>query len=45
VVGEAGGQAVVFGGSSGANLALEAALVGLPTSKLALHEPYYRVEG
>jgi pimeloyl-ACP methyl ester carboxylesterase len=45
VVGEAGGQAVVFGGSSGANLALEAALAGLPATKLALHEPYYRVEG
>jgi pimeloyl-ACP methyl ester carboxylesterase len=45
VIGEAGGQAVVFAGSCGANLALEAALAGLPITKLALHEPYYRVEG
>jgi pimeloyl-ACP methyl ester carboxylesterase len=45
VIGEAGGQAVVFGGSSGANLAIEAALAGAPITKLALHEPYYRLEG
>ncbi len=45
VIGEAGGQAVVFAGSCGANLALEAVLAGVPISKLALHEPYYRVEG
>lgn len=42
VIGEAGGEAVVFGGSSGANLALEAALRGGPITKLALHEPYFR---
>jgi pimeloyl-ACP methyl ester carboxylesterase len=45
VIEEAGGQAVVFAGSCGANLALEAALAGAPITKLALHEPYYRVEG
>jgi pimeloyl-ACP methyl ester carboxylesterase len=45
VIDEAGGQAVVFAGSCGANLALEAALAGAPITKLALHEPYYRVEG
>lgn len=45
VIGEAGGQAVVFAGSSGANLALEAAMAGAPITKLALHEPYFRVEG
>jgi pimeloyl-ACP methyl ester carboxylesterase len=45
VIGEAGGEAVVFAGSSGANLALEAALTSAPISKLALHEPYYRVGG
>lgn len=45
VIGEAGGQAVVFAGSCGANLALEAAMAGAPITKLALHEPYYRTEG
>lgn len=45
VIEEAGGQAVVFAGSCGANLALEAALAGVPIAKLALHEPYYRVDG
>lgn len=45
VIDEAGGQAVVFAGSSGANLALEAAMAGAPITKLALHEPYYRVVG
>jgi pimeloyl-ACP methyl ester carboxylesterase len=45
VIDEAGGQAVVFAGSCGANLALEAALAGAPITKLGLHEPYYRVEG
>ncbi|WAX76385.1 alpha/beta fold hydrolase [Streptomyces sp. KMM 9044] len=42
VIDEAGGQAVVFAGSTGANLALEAALAGVPITKLALHEPYFR---
>lgn len=45
VIGEAGGRAVVFAGSCGANLALEAAMAGVPITKLALHEPYYRAEG
>lgn len=42
MIDEAGGQAVVFAGSTGANLALEAALAGVPITKLALHEPYFR---
>jgi pimeloyl-ACP methyl ester carboxylesterase len=45
IISEAGGEAVVFAGSSGANLAIEAALGGAPIPKLALHEPYYRVAG
>ncbi|MEU9079889.1 alpha/beta fold hydrolase [Kitasatospora sp. NPDC004745] len=45
VIEEAGGSAVVFAGSSGANLAIEAALAGAPITKLALHEPFYRVDG
>lgn len=45
VIREAGGSAVVFAGSSGANLALEAAFAGAPITKLALHEPFFRVEG
>ncbi|MEW2353513.1 alpha/beta fold hydrolase [Spirillospora sp. NPDC029432] len=45
VIGEAGGRAAVFAGSCGANLALEAAMAGVPITKLALHEPYYRVDG
>jgi pimeloyl-ACP methyl ester carboxylesterase len=45
VIQEAGGSAVVFAGSSGANLALEAALTGAPITKLALHEPFFRVDG
>ncbi|MEV0257325.1 alpha/beta fold hydrolase [Streptomyces sp. NPDC050732] len=43
VIEDAGGQAVVFAGSTGANLALEAALAGVPITKLALHEPYFRI--
>ncbi|MFI9808901.1 alpha/beta fold hydrolase [Streptomyces sp. NPDC052301] len=43
VIEAAGGSAVVFAGSTGANLAVEAALAGAPISKLALHEPFYRV--
>ena len=42
---EAGGRAAVFAGSTGANLALRAADAGVPFSKLALHEPIYRVPG
>jgi pimeloyl-ACP methyl ester carboxylesterase len=45
VIEEAGGEAVVFAGSCGANLALEAAAAGTPITKLALHEPFYRVDG
>ncbi|MFJ5265739.1 alpha/beta fold hydrolase [Streptomyces sp. NPDC088387] len=43
VIGAAGGSAAVFAGSSGANLAVEAVLAGAPVSRLALHEPFYRV--
>jgi pimeloyl-ACP methyl ester carboxylesterase len=39
-----GGSAMVFGGSSGAALALEAAARGLAISKLALWEPPYHVD-
>jgi pimeloyl-ACP methyl ester carboxylesterase len=45
MIAEAGGQAVVFAGSCGANLAIEAALRGAPITKLALHEPFYRIQG
>jgi len=41
VIEAAGGSAFVFGSSSGAALALEAAADGLPISKLALWEPPY----
>ncbi|GGS74955.1 alpha/beta hydrolase [Planobispora rosea] len=37
----AGGKAMVFGGSSGGALALEAAAAGAPISKLAVFEPPY----
>jgi hypothetical protein len=37
----AGGSAYVFGASSGAALALEAAAAGLPIRKLAMYEPPY----
>jgi len=39
-----GGSACVFGGSSGAALALEAANRGLPITKLALYEPPFIVD-
>lgn len=45
VLAEAGGSAMVFGHSSGAVLALEAASRGLPVSRLAVYEPPYIVEG
>ncbi|WP_407564735.1 alpha/beta fold hydrolase [Streptomyces sp. 184] len=45
VIEEAGGEAVVFAGSTGANLALHAARAGLPITRLALHEPYFRTAG
>jgi pimeloyl-ACP methyl ester carboxylesterase len=41
VVGAAGGSAFLYGTSSGAALALEAAASGLPITKLALWEPPY----
>ncbi|KXK58690.1 alpha/beta hydrolase [Micromonospora rosaria] len=45
VINEAGGEAAVFGGSSGAILALEAAMAGAPITRLALLEPPYRMPG
>jgi pimeloyl-ACP methyl ester carboxylesterase len=44
VIAEAGGAAAVFGLSSGAALALEAAASGLAITRLALYEPPYSVE-
>jgi pimeloyl-ACP methyl ester carboxylesterase len=41
VIGAAGGSAYLYGTSSGASLALEAAAEGLPITKLALWEPPY----
>jgi pimeloyl-ACP methyl ester carboxylesterase len=41
---EAGGAACVFGGSSGAALALEAAAAGLEIEKLVVYEPPYVVD-
>jgi pimeloyl-ACP methyl ester carboxylesterase len=41
----AGAPAVVFGWSSGAVLALDAAAAGLPISRLALFEPPFVVDG
>lgn len=45
VVAAAGGSAFVFGHSSGAVLALEAAARGLPVTRLVAYEPPYIVEG
>lgn len=44
MIGVAGGKASVFGHSSGASLALEAAVAGLAIEKLALYEPPYIVD-
>jgi pimeloyl-ACP methyl ester carboxylesterase len=44
VLAAAGGSAAVYGTSSGAALALEAAATGLPITKLALWEPPYFVD-
>ena len=44
LVEEAGGSAFVFGGSSGAVLALDAAARGLPIGKLVLYEPPFIVD-
>lgn len=43
LIGVAGGDAFVYGHSSGAALAIEAALSGLAITKLALYEPPYIV--
>ena len=45
VIGAAGGAAGLYGSSSGAALALEAAAAGLAVTKLALWEPPYIGEG
>lgn len=45
LIAEAGGSAFVFGMSSGAALALEAATHGLAITKLALYEPSFVVDG
>lgn len=42
---EAGGPVLVFGNSSGAALALDAAVQQLPVSKLAVYEPPFIVDG
>jgi len=44
LINEAGGSAFVFGGSSGAVLALEAAARGLAITKLAMYEPPFIVD-
>src|SRR2546421_2212227 len=44
LISEAGGSAFVFGHSSGAALALEAAARGLAITKLALYEPPFIVD-
>jgi pimeloyl-ACP methyl ester carboxylesterase len=41
VIAAVGGEASVYGHSSGAGLALEAAAAGLPITSLVLHEPPY----
>lgn len=45
LVNQAGGSAFLYGSSSGAALALEAAASGLPITKLALWEPPYILDG
>jgi len=42
---EAGGNAYVYGHSSGAGLALHAAVAGLSVSRLVLHDPPYAPDG
>jgi pimeloyl-ACP methyl ester carboxylesterase len=44
VIGAAGGSAFLFGTSSGAALALEAAASGVPAAKLALWEPPFIID-
>jgi pimeloyl-ACP methyl ester carboxylesterase len=45
VIEAAGGSAHLYGSSSGAGLAMDAAAAGLPIRKLALWEPPYNVNG
>ncbi|MBE1462501.1 alpha/beta fold hydrolase [Kibdelosporangium phytohabitans] len=45
VIAEAGGSAGVFGHSGSGNIALDAALHGVPISRIAMYEPPYVVEG
>ena len=45
VIADAGGSAFLYGSSSGAALALEAAAAGLPVMRLALWEPPFVPEG
>ena len=45
VIGQVGGSASVFGHSSGAVLALEAAERGVPIDRLAVYEPPYITDG
>jgi pimeloyl-ACP methyl ester carboxylesterase len=45
VIEYAGGHASVFGHSSGAALAMEGVMRGLPIDRLAVYEPPYRVAG
>ena len=45
LIADAGAPALVFGWSSGAVLALDAAAAGLPISRLALFEPPFVVDG
>ena len=45
LIAEAGGTSSVYGHSSGAALALHAAVAGLPIAKLVLHEPPYNPKG
>jgi len=45
LVAQAGGEASVYGHSSGAGLVLHAAAAGLPIAKIALHDPPYAPDG
>lgn len=45
LIAEAGGSALLYGHSSGAVLALEAAMTGRPVDRLAAYEPPYIIEG
>jgi pimeloyl-ACP methyl ester carboxylesterase len=44
VIAHVGGRAALFGHSSGAILAIEAALHGLPVDRIAVYEPPYRAD-